>query len=685
MKYEDDGFDPTPYDRILSGIHTPARESEVLMREKDILHMEVNANPEENKDQEDIQEREDIEQKKVLIEQNDEIPQHEQLEKQEEDSDNDIPVSLEPETGPGIPEAQRELPEVRYEPIPSHSKATASQLNAGVVPDHMPHRKDIGKVIPIGASIMSSELKFTDIREKEPAKVHVQEDILVPDIKPDLASILYMDGTIRLSDKEIKVSPKGEDLLKLTGEIALQTIYIPEGHGTEPIVTIQSKIPFRSDWSIGVSPLSNIVITPVIESIDFTVINERKFRAKITVLLTMTEYADMEMEFFEGIRGEEVQLLKEKIKITDILYKKCDTVDIHEELPIKEATFDAARILKYDINIVENHKQLTPEKAVINASIYCNVMYLKDVGGEDEEVEKAMIPALFQGKTEFTQFIPLSDTEGQAGSRLSFDAGDLTIKIKEAGDEDDDTASINGKSFFIEGTVGTCLEVYRNIEKEVVTDVYHSTKEISYDGAEMYMKALVGSSVTEISSREILNIPEKYSEVDRVIYISGKIKNSQSMVEQGKNIVTGNMLVELLCIAGDEGNSPFKMSQEIAFRGTMDIPGVKQGMIADNHIYIKDLWFDKINNKQIEVNAGLFISSDVSSKEPCKIIKNVSFVEGHEETGEGPAMIIYVSKPSDNLWKIAKKFRTTIEVLSEINGLGANQKIEEGSKLLIVK
>ena len=25
MRYEDDGFDPTPYDRILSGIHTPKR------------------------------------------------------------------------------------------------------------------------------------------------------------------------------------------------------------------------------------------------------------------------------------------------------------------------------------------------------------------------------------------------------------------------------------------------------------------------------------------------------------------------------------------------------------------------------------------------------------------------------------------------------------------------------------
>ena len=28
MKYENDGFDPTPYDRILGGIHVPARENE---------------------------------------------------------------------------------------------------------------------------------------------------------------------------------------------------------------------------------------------------------------------------------------------------------------------------------------------------------------------------------------------------------------------------------------------------------------------------------------------------------------------------------------------------------------------------------------------------------------------------------------------------------------------------------
>jgi len=48
-------------------------------------------------------------------------------------------------------------------------------------------------------------------------------------------------------------------------------------------------------------------------------------------------------------------------------------------------------------------------------------------------------------------------------------------------------------------------------------------------------------------------------------------------------------------------------------------------------------------------------------------------------------MIIYISRPQDDLWKIAKKFRTTRERISRINGLDPDKAISEGTKLLIIK
>lgn len=83
------------------------------------------------------------------------------------------------------------------------------------------------------------------------------------------------------------------------------------------------------------------------------VINERKFRAKLTVVLTMREYAGRYLELFEGIRGEDIEVLKEKINITDILTKKKDVLDIEENMLLKENSPMPGRILKYGINVVE--------------------------------------------------------------------------------------------------------------------------------------------------------------------------------------------------------------------------------------------------------------------------------------------------------------------------------------------
>ena len=47
-------------------------------------------------------------------------------------------------------------------------------------------------------------------------------------------------------------------------------------------------------------------------------------------------------------------------------------------------------------------------------------------------------------------------------------------------------------------------------------------------------------------------------------------------------------------------------------------------------------------------------------------------------------MVVYVTRPGDTQWSIAKKFRTTMQELQLINGLGEGDYVEAGKKLLIL-
>lgn len=561
---------------------------------------------------------------------------------------------------------------------------------APVMKPGMPPKKQPAKLIPLVGTLMSSKLKLVDIKQKPQVRIYLEEDVLVPDVKPDLASILTMDGKIKLSEKELHTGQIESNSVKITGDLILSTLYIPESMASgESLIPIESRIPFKVETEMKTTAHSDLAIAPVLESIDYTVVNERKFKIKATISLGLREYSNVDIEIFEGIRDEEVQMLKEKINLTDVALRKRESMELKEELALKDTLPEIQKILKYDVNVVENHKQITKEKAVINASVYCNVMYLgsdpavQEASVEEEGVGDAKtVPVLYQGKTEFTQFIRLDGDDnpaGQnpAGSRVNFTISSLNLSAKE---------DANGKKniFDLGLNVDTSLELYKNIEKEVVTDVYHHLKDIQFDTDEIGLMSLRGSGVAELSVREIINIPEKYGNVEKIVYISGSINETSSSIDQGKSIVEGTVSIDLIGVAGDEQQTPYSFRQEIPFRSAMEIPNITSEMTANNDIMLKELWFDKINNRQIEVNAGILINTAVSNIEKHQLVKNISFLENAQEHAANPGIILYITRDGDTIWKIAKKYRTTINEIRKINDLEPGKEIKQGMKLLIV-
>ena len=51
---------------------------------------------------------------------------------------------------------------------------------------------------------------------------------------------------------------------------------------------------------------------------------------------------------------------------------------------------------------------------------------------------------------------------------------------------------------------------------------------------------------------------------------------------------------------------------------------------------------------------------------------------------EMPGIVGYVVQPEDTLWKIAKKFHTTVDQVREMNGLSEGG-IKKGDRLILVK
>jgi LysM repeat protein len=50
-----------------------------------------------------------------------------------------------------------------------------------------------------------------------------------------------------------------------------------------------------------------------------------------------------------------------------------------------------------------------------------------------------------------------------------------------------------------------------------------------------------------------------------------------------------------------------------------------------------------------------------------------------------PGILVYMVKPGDELWDIARKYHTSVQEIRTINGLKENQEPSPGTPLLVVK
>lgn len=550
------------------------------------------------------------------------------------------------------------------------------------IPDYaMVLAKEIedSKIMPITKGAVYSPVQVTNITEKPKTTITLEEDILVPDTKPDLKEILIIDGKSRLTVRQIDSIAKGDDSINLSGEIELQMLYIPEKtEKSLPVISVQSRVPFKDRWHTAMPAGATVILDASIAKIDYMVINERKYRVKIVLEIMAREYSDSKVEIFEGLIEEDLQTLKETVEISSVSMRKKDTLSIKDDILPKDSAKPEA-IIKQDLTIVENYKQISTDKVVINGFIYVNLLYMsssKEDGLSDTTDEKKCSSDNFnqlQDRIEFTQFIPISSSDEKRGCTVTFDDSQLCVKLTQ--DEEDKDV------FRVEGEILTYIELYRNTEKEIIVDGYHRDKDFVCKFEEKSSRTFVGTTSAEASSREIISL--ETFEADKILYACAEAETSTSHLEQGKIITEGNIAVKVICSCTGEERQIFALNETLPYRVAVTMPQLTGNEIFNQKVYIKDIWAEKINGKQLEFNAAVLVFVDVMRPSPFKVLTEPAFEENCRKN-RIPPMVIYICKKNDSLWKIAKHFKTTCSLIKKINELETDD-ISENQKLLILK
>ena len=85
----------------------------------------------------------------------------------------------------------------------------------------------------------------------------------------------------------------------------------------------------------------------------------------------------------------------------------------------------------------------------------------------------------------------------------------------------------------------------------------------------------------------------------------------------------------------------------------------------------------------VSANVDLNFETNMYRNSQIPVISEISMEE--EENQEDYSVIIYVVKSGDTLWKIAKRFGSTIDDIARVNGMERPDKLNAGEKIYIPK
>ena len=517
----------------------------------------------------------------------------------------------------------------------------------------------------MSADVLRDMVRLTNIKELPPLQAFFEEDILVPDVKPDVGRIGGCRVIPRLTEKE-----NYGGTLKLGGDMYLEVIYTPTSSGEVPIEIANARIPFRHEGPAE-DVMGEIEVIPRVEHLEVSMINERKLRMKTVMSFSVREYQDVERNLFKGFRNGDIEMLEKSIAFTDVAEHRKDYIEVKDEVGLKEGMPEISSVLKTDFRAAETYRQISAEKAIISGVLMYDILYLS----EESEPE----PMSMSGKTEFTHFIKLEEGTDIIGSDVMLRIDDVRVVPKR--DEED-----NMTIFDITAGVSVRLDTYTDKTFNAVEDAYHSKHILDLEKDEINLMKFGGSGSADISAREKIEFHTSET-VERIVMATGEAIPAGGEVGNGKFSVEGIVLCELLYLSG-EGGGLRSLPAELPFKGVVDVPGLKPGMDVNVDLVVKSAAGEKLNDRQGEVTADVMVIVKCFENKNMEYIKNAGIYEDIKDRDKNTTkLIMYMTKNSDRIWDVGKRYRTPLAEIKITNGmdesLPAEFMMNSGEKLII--
>ena len=168
--------------------------------------------------------------------------------------------------------------------------------------------------------------------------------------------------------------------------------------------------------------------------------------------------------------------------------------------------------------------------------------------------------------------------------------------------------------------------------------------------------------------------------------VKGKAYIHDLKIITDKIIVEGAIELDILYIAKNDDIPLFSHKTDVPYRQVIEAASVNNGMEANIDVNIDGIHFNMLSENEIELRISATFNLFVSETMQAKLIQDIEVEELDPDFLNNMGSItVYVVGKGDTLWKIAKRYHTSVEEIVELNNIVNPDMLNIGQKLIILK
>lgn len=513
--------------------------------------------------------------------------------------------------------------------------------------------------------LIKKNVHMNKLKCKTDIQLTFDDDFNVPDIKPDIYKIIKEQSEIHIS--EAKAS-NGKIMMR--GALRFNILYLSEDD-MPSLHNMMGEIMFEE--LVNMDNISDQDIVEVkwdIEDLNTSLINSRKISVKSIVCFTFYIEDIYDEETAVALEGDEsVQYQNKRIDITQLAVNKKDTLRIKDEVILPSSKPNIFELLYYDMTLRNTEERFLHDKMNIKGEIGIFLLY---VGEEDNVIQ------YYESEVPFSEVI---DCSGCTEDMIP----DVDIRIQGKEMEIRPDSDGEERNLGIELVLDLFIKGYEDEEIEILKDMYSTNKElIKIPGEAQYERLLVKNH----SKNRVVDQVRLGSNEPRILQInnaSGSIKVDDIILAENGVEVNGIIETQILYLTDDDRIPVNSLRSVIPFTQMIEARGINEKSRYQVKPSIEQISVTMLDSEEIEIKATVNLSIIVFDSIVEPIITDMRVEEIDLNTLQNmPSIIGYIVKAGDTLWKIAKKYYTTVDTLREMNDI-VKEDVIPGDKILILK